>query len=281
MAVQKLGYGEYQIIETATQEASYGELQLSQTGTNPNLHGSVFGTIDALTGEFAGWASIHGALSGNLGTIQSAVSLQGLVDAVVAQISGTIPAVGSGAFSGSVTGDGIIQGALPRMMVGSVAWSGRVTLALVGDMDGLIQGIRGVNYHGRMMGWMRGISGGVQVALTSYADELPKRPHKPGAVFLVHRNGRSRRLAKQPSENRLFQIDLDDLLTDDEVVEAVLSIASAPAGLSFSDQIISGYRVWYRISGGTNGQTYKITLKVRTSAHPVLEVDVQLAIIER
>ena len=74
-------------------------------------------------------------------------------------------------------------------------------------------------------------------------------------------------LEKQPSESLLYDMDFVGRLDDGETITAVSSVTASPADeLTIGTASYSGTRAQFRISGGTAGVTYKITVVITTSA---------------
>lgn len=73
-------------------------------------------------------------------------------------------------------------------------------------------------------------------------------------------------LEKQPSESLLYDMDFVGRLDDGETITAVVSATGSPSGLTIGSASYSGTRAQFRISGGTAGVTYKITVVITTSA---------------
>lgn len=87
-------------------------------------------------------------------------------------------------------------------------------------------------------------------------------------------------LTKQPSEDRLYEMDFAALLASGETISSVSSITQSARGnvqgstsLSIGTGSASGSNVRFRISGGTDGEDYKITVVVTTSQGNTLEGD--------
>jgi len=83
-------------------------------------------------------------------------------------------------------------------------------------------------------------------------------------------------VVKQPSESRLYEMDFSLLLGEAETIVTVDSVTVDPApesgGLSLDGPATAvGAVVRQRISGGTAGVRYKVTIVVTTSAANVLE----------
>jgi hypothetical protein len=80
-------------------------------------------------------------------------------------------------------------------------------------------------------------------------------------------------LKKQPSESRVYDMDFAANMVAGETVTAVSSVVVDPVGLTIGTAVFSGQRIQFRLSAGTAGITYKITVVVATSAGNTLEGD--------
>lgn len=78
-------------------------------------------------------------------------------------------------------------------------------------------------------------------------------------------------LEKQPSESLLYDMDFVGRMEDDVTLTAVVSVTGAPTGLTIGSASYSGTRAQFRISGGTAGTKYKLTVVVTTSDGNTLE----------
>ena len=79
-------------------------------------------------------------------------------------------------------------------------------------------------------------------------------------------------LYKQPSESRVYDVDFSANMAETETIGSVTSYVASPAGLTLDATIsISGQKVQRRISGGTAGAQYKITVVILTSLSNILE----------
>lgn len=95
---------------------------------------------------------------------------------------------------------------------------------------------------------------------------------------------------KQPSEILDYDIDMSpwfETIPGDQINS--VSITSAPAGLDvpptgFPVQVLlgtpaSGFKVW--VGGGTDGELYKITAVVKTTANRTKEVDFRIQVLDQ
>jgi hypothetical protein len=86
-------------------------------------------------------------------------------------------------------------------------------------------------------------------------------------------------LTKQPNEDRLYEMQFVGLLAAGETITGVTSVTATPAGLTLSGApTYEGSIAKQRISGGTNGTTYKVTFVVTTSDGNVLEGEGKLKV---
>jgi hypothetical protein len=68
-------------------------------------------------------------------------------------------------------------------------------------------------------------------------------------------------LVKQPAESRLYSMDFGANLNGAGIA-SVTSVTATPTGLTVGASTISGTKVSFRCSGGTDGVTYKITVVI-------------------
>lgn len=87
-------------------------------------------------------------------------------------------------------------------------------------------------------------------------------------------------LYKQPSESRLYHFIFTNLLSSGEVIELISSVAQVNLGkvagssaLTIGSQSYSDNAIQIRISGGTVGESYKLTAIGISSVGNILEVD--------
>lgn len=78
-------------------------------------------------------------------------------------------------------------------------------------------------------------------------------------------------LVKQPSENRLFSMEFAPLMAEGSTLISVTSAASTPAGLTVGANAVSGTKATVRLSAGTAGVLYKVTMVVVDSDGNTLE----------
>jgi|TARA_Y100000593_G_C4306156_1_gene335849 non-ribosomal peptide synthetase component E (peptide arylation enzyme) len=101
------------------------------------------------------------------------------------------------------------------------------------------------------------------------------------------------RLCKQPSEQRKFSIEFNNLLATSETVSSISSVSSEKIDGSSSDLVISttgietssvsgkNSVITFWVSGGTTGNTYKIEAIINTSDSATLEGDGILFVTDR
>ena len=87
-------------------------------------------------------------------------------------------------------------------------------------------------------------------------------------------------LTKQSGEDRLFQYDFSEMMSATAAISSVVSIVPTNLGNVVGSTIISittitfnGQVVQAMHTGGTNGETYKVTAKVLDSEGQRLELD--------
>lgn len=78
-------------------------------------------------------------------------------------------------------------------------------------------------------------------------------------------------LEKQASESLLYDMEFLGRLDEGETLSTVTSFTGSPSGLTIGSASVSGTRAQARISAGTAGTKYKITVVVTTSASNTLE----------
>lgn len=88
-------------------------------------------------------------------------------------------------------------------------------------------------------------------------------------------------LYKQPSESRLYDVDFGANLASTETISSVTSYTATPSGLTLDPAIaIDGSKVQRRISGGTAGTQYKLTVVILTSLGNILEGEGLLVVLD-
>lgn len=73
-------------------------------------------------------------------------------------------------------------------------------------------------------------------------------------------------LTKRSGESILYALDFANQLASGETISTVSSITGAPSGLTIGAGAISGTEVRFRVSAGTSGTRYCITVTITTSA---------------
>lgn len=75
---------------------------------------------------------------------------------------------------------------------------------------------------------------------------------------------------KQPAETESYTVSYADDLSDDDTLVAADAVTS-PAGLTLASQLVLTPNVKVRLSGGTAGVKYKVTITATTSGGRVLQ----------
>ena len=85
----------------------------------------------------------------------------------------------------------------------------------------------------------------------------------------------SRPLYKQPSESRMFSVNFAANLESGETINQIDSVTVTGTGLTVGSQSITadGKQVQFRVSDGTAGESYQITVVARTTQSNILEGD--------
>ena len=103
----------------------------------------------------------------------------------------------------------------------------------------------------------------------------------------------NQRLCKQPTEERKFSIEFNNLLATSETLSSISSVASekidgstsdltiATTGIETSSVSSKNSVITFWVSGGTTGNTYKIEAIVNTSDSAKLEGDGILFVTDR
>ena len=97
------------------------------------------------------------------------------------------------------------------------------------------------------------------------------------------------RLLKQPSEVRKYSMDFSNLLGGSEsiltsgVYPQVTSelINGGPSDLSITSEQVEGNTVSFFCSGGSDGKSYRIEVKIATNADQIFEGDGILRVTDR
>lgn len=90
-------------------------------------------------------------------------------------------------------------------------------------------------------------------------------------------------LEKQPGETRAYSMDFSNLMSSNETISSVSTVASelrggATSDLTISSETISGQTVQMNIAGGTDGNVYRVEVTIITSASQILEGDGMLRV---
>lgn len=90
---------------------------------------------------------------------------------------------------------------------------------------------------------------------------------------------------KQPSESRLYSVDYSNLMESGELITAILETIVTPQGkvvqvdaLVFGTQTIASTIIKTRFEMGTDGEDYKITMKVNTDLGNTIEGDILIRV---
>ena len=79
---------------------------------------------------------------------------------------------------------------------------------------------------------------------------------------------------KQPGEKISKSVLYTEALDDGDYIETVVSYVASPVGLTILAGLSSNDRVRVWFEGGTDGVTYKVTLKVSTHQGEVFEDEI-------
>jgi hypothetical protein len=88
-------------------------------------------------------------------------------------------------------------------------------------------------------------------------------------------------LMKQPSESYIYTMVFSPNMDVGETITGINSLTCTPAGLTIGypePPLISGQEIQFRISGGTNKQSYKVSAIVSTSKGNTLQFDAILSV---
>jgi hypothetical protein len=92
----------------------------------------------------------------------------------------------------------------------------------------------------------------------------------------------TQRLLKQPSEKRKFSMDFSSVLATSETISSITSVTSEKLDGTTSDltipaagesNTISGSSILMWVEGGTHGMSYRVEVKITTSAGQIVEGD--------
>jgi hypothetical protein len=83
---------------------------------------------------------------------------------------------------------------------------------------------------------------------------------------------------KQPSEVLDYDIDFTEWMTPGDSIAT--ATATSDAGITLGATTIIGYVVKQWVSGGTDGNSYKVTVKVTTNGGRVKEADFRVRVRE-
>ena len=88
-------------------------------------------------------------------------------------------------------------------------------------------------------------------------------------------------LDKQPSESRLYDIDFAPLLAIGNSLTGAATVTTTQNGLTIGAPVLATPLVQVRLSSGTDGTLYKLTVKCSTSDGDDLETDIYLRVEDR
>lgn len=82
-------------------------------------------------------------------------------------------------------------------------------------------------------------------------------------------------LLKDPDEKRFYSLDFSALMASDETISTISEFSSLVIGgetsdLTLTSSAISGQTVTFWVASGTNAKTYRIKVKITTSAGQIL-----------
>jgi hypothetical protein len=80
-------------------------------------------------------------------------------------------------------------------------------------------------------------------------------------------------LVKQPSESRLYKMDFKRSLDSEDKIMSVASVVATPSTVVIGEAVSDDRHVSFRVSGGTSGESYNITVVVITSKGETIEGD--------
>lgn len=81
-------------------------------------------------------------------------------------------------------------------------------------------------------------------------------------------------LQKHSAESRLFDMDFSsyaELMNEGQTLSSVNSVVASPSGLTLGPAVISSTRVQFRVSGGSVGATYTISVTATTSGGDIIQ----------
>ena len=78
-------------------------------------------------------------------------------------------------------------------------------------------------------------------------------------------------ITKHASETRFFEVNLGPRMRPTDVIDMVTAIEATPAGLTIDNISNAAGTCTFRVSGGTPGETYLLTIRFETLA-PVQEL---------
>lgn len=85
---------------------------------------------------------------------------------------------------------------------------------------------------------------------------------------------------KQPGETLEYPVSFERWARGRTDAAASFTV-SVPTGITLADSTLSGWVVWLVFSGGTSGQTYKITVRLTTNATPAIVKEYEFNLVVR
>lgn len=85
---------------------------------------------------------------------------------------------------------------------------------------------------------------------------------------------------KQPVDQLDYDLDFSDWLTDTDTITGVIAVSSNPDELEVLSVSLIGAFVKIWVSGGLNGETYKVTSTITTSEGRIKELEFKIRVRE-
>lgn len=83
---------------------------------------------------------------------------------------------------------------------------------------------------------------------------------------------------KQPADQLDYDLDFSQWLTDDDTLVGVTATSNVPEELIIESVSIEGQSIKVWVSGGENGETYKVTATVTTTLGRIKELDFKIRV---
>lgn len=83
---------------------------------------------------------------------------------------------------------------------------------------------------------------------------------------------------KQPADQLDYDLDFSQWLTDDDTLVGVTATSNVPEEIIIESVSIEGQAIKVWVSGGENGQTYKVTVTVTTTLGRIKELDFKIRV---